>query len=185
MVWADLEKKRAYERAYVAKPEVKARRSAINKAWKQANQEKVLAREAKRRLEKRAVVLVATTRTRARNRGLEFDLDQHITEIQQRIDAGRCEVTGEPFDLSPGRKFSSPSIDRLDCKRGYTYDNIRIVINLANAAMGDWGEKTLREVVVRWFLSSNAINAVQAQVFIEAFMDCQAEGLVTFGLAAG
>lgn len=103
-----------------------------------------------RKLEKRAQCLVGTVRTRCRKRGLEFDLGAHVAEIQRRIDAGVCELTGVPFDLSPGRKFSSPRIDRIDPRKGYTYDNIRIVLNLVNAALGDWGEVTLREVMQKW-----------------------------------
>lgn len=106
--------------------------------------------EAKRRLEKRAMCLIATTRTRARKRGLDFDLHSHVAELQARIDMGVCELTGEPFDLSPGRKFNSPSLDRIDPRCGYTYDNVRVVLNLVNAALGDWGGDTLRAVMLRW-----------------------------------
>ena len=94
--------------------------------------------------------LVATIKHRAKKRKLEFDLDQHISEIQSRIDLGVCEITGSPFDLSPGRKYNSPSIDRIDSNRGYTYDNIRVVLNLVNAALGDWGEHILRSVMSKW-----------------------------------
>lgn len=142
--------KREYQNAYNARPEVKAKRKEAFAKWAEKNKDVRAAAEAKRRLERRASVLVATVRTRARNRGLDFDLDGHVSAIQERIDAGVCEITGYPFDLSPGRKFSSPSIDRINPARGYTYDNIRIVLNLVNAAMGDWGEETLRQVMEAW-----------------------------------
>lgn len=142
--------KRAYDRAYASRPEVKARRAALFAAWRDANKGALLEREAKRRREKRGQTLVATVRTRARKRGLAFDLDEYIAAIQARIDLGHCELTGQPFDLSPGRRFNSPSIDRIDPSIGYTYANIRIVLNLVNAALGDWGEEPLRAVMTAW-----------------------------------
>lgn len=126
------------------------KRAAAFKRWREANGDHVRAKEAQRRLERRALCLIATSRTRARKRGLEFDLEKHADEIQARIDRGFCELTGEPFDLSPGRKFNSPSLDRIDPCRGYTYDNVRVVLNLMNVAMNTWGEDTLRMVMTKW-----------------------------------
>lgn len=142
--------KRVRDREYASRPEVKARRQKVYAAWSAANRDRLLAKEADRRLAKRGSVLVATVRTRARKRNLAFDLDAHVADIQARIDRGVCELTGAPFDLSPGRKFNSPSIDRINSSLGYTYDNIRIVLNLVNAALGDWGEDTLRQVMTEW-----------------------------------
>lgn len=150
MPYKTQEARRQHEKVYNALPHVKARRSKGFTRWRLANSQHLIAKEAKRRLEKRALCLVATTRTRARKRNLEFDLHLHIPEIQARIDLGRCELTGEPFDLSPGRKFNSPSLDRINPRCGYTYNNIRVVLNMVNAALGDWGEDILRTVMRRW-----------------------------------
>lgn len=118
--------------------------------WRMKNRLHVLAKEAERRKFKRGLCLIATTRTRAKKRKMDFDLHLHAEAIQKRIDAGVCETTGVSFDLSPGRKFNSPSIDRINSAKGYTYDNIRIVLNLVNAALGDWGEEVLRAVMAKW-----------------------------------
>lgn len=108
------ERRREREKEYGQRPEVKEMRRAAFKKYASQNREKLLVKAAERRLLKRASCLVATTRTRARKRNLEFDLDQHVADIQSRIDKGVCELTGFPFDLSPGRKFNSPSLDRID-----------------------------------------------------------------------
>ena len=150
MGFSNPDDKRAYDRAYTSKPEVKEKRKEAYRKWKDLNRDRLLEREAKRRLEKRAKVLVATVRTRARKRGLEFDLDEHVQDLQRRVDMGVCEVTGQPFDLSPGRKYNSPSLDRIDPSKGYTHRNVRIVLNLVNAAMGDWGEEVLFRVMSDW-----------------------------------
>ena len=171
MPYKDAEKKRARQREYCARPEVKAQRKASHAAWILANREAKHESEARRRIEKRAMCLVATTRTRARKRGLAFDLDQHVAELQARIDRGVCELTGVAFDWAPGRKFNSPSFDRINPREGYTYDNVRVVLNLANAAMGDWGEVVLAQVMSVWLLSGNAIVPHQAAEFVIACME--------------
>ena len=146
------DRRKAYARQYVARPDVKKKRAETYAKWLESNRSKKLESEARRRLERRASCLVATVRTRARKRGLPFDLDQHIGELQDRINKGACEMTGQLFDLSPGRKWNSPSVDRIDPKRGYTFNNVRLVLNIINVAMGDWGEETLKKVMGEWML---------------------------------
>jgi len=120
------------------------------KRWSVANRVHLLHKGSERRLRKRALCMIATARTRARRRSLKFDLDQHVEELQARINIGRCEVTGVPLNLGGGRTFDSPSLDRIDPGKGYVYSNIRVVCNLINCALGDWGEDTLRTVIKQW-----------------------------------
>lgn len=101
-------------------------------------------------MEKRATLLVSNARIRARKRKMPFDLDQHIDDIQARIDRGVCEVTGFPFNLKDGLTFDSPSLDRIDSKQGYLIENIRVVLHCMNSAMGSWGEEKLWEVMLVW-----------------------------------
>lgn len=139
-----------WERGYNSQPDVAHKRSARFKRWREENRDHLNAKEAERRLTKRAQCLIANARTRARNRGLIFDLDAHVDEIQGRIDLGYCELTGTPFDLTPGRKFNSPSLDRIKPSDGYVIGNIRVVCHAVNAAMGDWGEGPLRLIIEHW-----------------------------------
>jgi hypothetical protein len=87
--------------------------------------------------------MVRQAKNRAKKRNLAFDLDQYVTELGSRLDAGRCELTGIMFERNVGRSWRNPSIDRIVAKGGYTYDNIRIVLFGYNVAMNDWGEKAL------------------------------------------
>lgn len=150
MPFCDPDQKRAYERAYHARPEAKARRSEYMAEWHKKNADKRAAAEERRRMDRRALTLIASARTRAKKRGLAFDLDQHVEDLQARIDRGRCEVTGYPFNLSGGRTFDSPSLDRINAAEGYTHGNVRVVLHMVNAAMGDWGAEKLREVMEAW-----------------------------------
>ena len=48
-----------------------------------------------------------------------------IAWLTKKIKAGRCEVTGLPFDTA--KKIFNPSIDRIDSAIGYVEDNCRLV----------------------------------------------------------
>jgi hypothetical protein len=150
MPYKDKNKKREQQRRYNSRPDIKAKRSEYHKRYRSQNKERLDEREAKRRLEKRAQCMIATVRTRCKRKGIEFGLDSYVAEIQARVDKGRCELTGYPFSLEPGKPFNTPSIDRIDPSNGYIYDNIRIVLHLVNCAMGDWGERILQDVMERW-----------------------------------
>jgi hypothetical protein len=94
-----------------------------------------------------AVSLVKSARRRARDRGLAFDLAEHCGDLQRRIDAGVCEATGLPFQIGLGHHWASPSFDRIDAVGPYLYQNIRVVLNGFNNAIGNWGEEVLFAMV--------------------------------------
>lgn len=145
---------REYSKEYRKDPVRKAARDAQIREWCKANPESRARSFAKYRLTRRGAALVAQVKKRAKLKGLDFDLDAHVHDIQARIDAGVCEMTGVPFDLTPPqgshRRFNAPSLDRIDPKKGYTYDNVRVVLCLVNIALNDWGEDVLRDVMQRW-----------------------------------
>lgn len=61
----------------------------------------------------------------------------------------KCEVTGKAFTWG-SKEPTSLSIDRIDPTKGYTKDNVRFVCWWINAAMGTWGEDTIRELIKEW-----------------------------------
>lgn len=144
------------------------RRKAKQAEWREANRDHLREKNARRRIEKRAMCLIAAARTRSRNKGTYFALDGFAEELQRRIDAGRCEISGVDFDLSPGRKPNSPSLDRINPSLGYTPENVRVICHALNAALGDWGESGLAPIIAGWMLQKNAINAEAAKTFIES-----------------
>jgi hypothetical protein len=86
-------------------------------------------------------------RHNARSNGFLFTLTlADVTAMAERAD-GKCELTGLPFDVyraSPRvRRPFSPSIDRIDCTRGYELANCRLVCLAVNIALADWGEDVL------------------------------------------
>lgn len=106
-----------------------ARTSANRKAW---------------RKEYRGHALANVARHRARIRGLEFDLDP--ADIQRRVDAGKCELTGISFDLSEPRSWNAPSLDRIVPALGYTRDNVRVVLYALNVMANTWGPGRILEI---------------------------------------
>lgn len=78
---------------------------------------------------------------RALKKGLEYSLDSAWYREKSK---GVCELTGLPFSLeSPIEKGKNnplaPSIDRIDCNKGYTKDNCKVVLWAVNRALGEDG----------------------------------------------
>ncbi len=73
-------------------------------------------------------LLISDAKKRSKNKGLEFNLT--IDWGKARWD-GKCELTKIAFDLThnkPHAVYHSPTLDRIDPKRGYTQDNCRFVL---------------------------------------------------------
>ena len=99
----------------------------------------------------RGRLLIGECRRRAKRKGLPFNLDQYEEEIEARIQMGRCEMTGIPFDFHASKpSWNSPSIHRRIPEKGYVYPNVRVICYGMNAAMWDWGEEKLQEVLNMW-----------------------------------
>lgn len=125
------------------------------------NYRKQIELENKRRLRefrndpvRRAILKVALTRIKkcrirdsAKGRLAEINAEWIEKELE-RLDY-KCAVTRIPFNVvMPPRGMNpyTPSIDRIDASRGYTLDNIRIVIFGLNVMMLDWGEDTFHRI---------------------------------------
>lgn len=71
---------------------------------------------------------------RARKRGLEFTITRDW--IDDNLRTGRCALSGVPLILGQAYHLRSPSIDRINPRRGYTPDNSRIIAYAINRARG-------------------------------------------------
>jgi hypothetical protein len=103
----------------------------------------------------RITVLLRAARTRARKKGLPFDLFEHEAILRDRLNVGRCEMTGIEFNFaSTGakgrRNFNAPSIDRIKSNEGYLFKNVRLICWGMNVALADWGEEELRARMSVW-----------------------------------
>lgn len=69
----------------------------------------------------------------AKNRGCSFDLDADFLEALFARQNGRCHWLG--IEMQPSietRNPLQPSVDRLDCSKGYTKDNVVLACQFAN-----------------------------------------------------
>lgn len=118
--------------AYKAKPKDEAfreKRKAETRNWISANPERYLLKNAK---------------DRAIKKGLEFTIKQEDIKIPS-----NCPVFGTPLIQSLGRGWSdnTPSLDRVDSKRGYTADNIRVISYRANVIKRDGTVEEFQKIV--------------------------------------
>lgn len=82
-----------------------------------------------------------------KSRSIERVWEYNLTAAWLREEFARlkykCEVTGLPFSperTGNGRNPFAPSADRKDNTRGYTTDNVRLVLASVNIALSDWGD---------------------------------------------
>ncbi len=97
---------------------------------KQYNREKYLAHPERR--------MAKSAEARAKKKGIECIITKEDIVIPD-----LCPYLGTPLDYSGGQD-TVPSLDRIDCGKGYTPDNIRVISNLANSMKREATAQQLR-----------------------------------------
>jgi hypothetical protein len=111
-------------------------------------------RSARQKMELTMRRRLISAKNRASEKGREFDLD--FDWLMERITAQgfKCDLTGIPFfsesDNQASRDPFAPSIDRIDCSKGYTKGNVRIIIYALNVMLNDWGEGVFYRVALAY-----------------------------------
>lgn len=87
---------------------------------------------------------------RAKKKNIEYDLDDDFILNMFISQENRCNLTGIVFSLDPPKNGQhnnpySPSIDRIDPKKGYTKDNVRLILSCVNFALSEFGLDLLIE----------------------------------------
>jgi hypothetical protein len=97
----------------------------------------------KRRFPRRIENMLVQCRQRAIANRREFDLTLEWLNHQFEHQNYCCALTGIPFQAgrAGGTRMNpyAPSLDRIDCARGYTRDNVRVVLASINVALNDFG----------------------------------------------
>ena len=136
---------------------------AYEAKWREKNKERLQEVRRKRRAQSKeyaagynekdwARYMVSRIRPKCQKRGIPFNLDRHLPELNERWEKGVCELTGLPLrrHLSGKRTWDSASLDRIVPADGYLYSNIRIVCFGMNAALGDWGETAFKKIATAY-----------------------------------
>ena len=97
----------------------------------------------------RAYTLLSGAKVRAKRKNLEFNLPVNI--IIEAIEKGYCELTGLKFDMNRVVDTQvnpySPSVDRKNSTKGYTKENVRIVLSSVNSALGEFGDEIMLPIL--------------------------------------
>jgi hypothetical protein len=97
----------------------------------------------------RAAHMLGNCRGSAKTRNITFDL--RLEDILPAVESRVCQLTGLPFDFSPNKKKGlnpyAPSVDRIDNERGYTKDNVRVVLWAVNAALNECSDEEARPII--------------------------------------
>jgi len=88
---------------------------------------------------------------KARNRRHSTDLDLPYLKALWEQQGGICPLSGFTMDLPPNTLAWAnrahdpwkPSLDRIDCSKGYIKGNVRFVTVIANMALQSWGDELL------------------------------------------
>jgi len=106
--------------------------------------------------QKRGVPLLGAryyeARKRAEKAGRPFDLTPEFLSALLAAQDGKCALTGIPFEEPRGGR-NNPfvlSLDRIDSTRGYTKDNVRLVVFAMNTALGPWGENVFHQIAMAY-----------------------------------
>ncbi len=109
-------------------PEWRKQHQEKGNAWRRANKDRVKASYKGQKLRRPEAWLLKQAKTRAKDKGLEFTLVLEDIVIPE-----RCPIMGEILQYIPdGYSDYSPSIDRIDSKKGYVKENIQIISSIAN-----------------------------------------------------
>jgi hypothetical protein len=118
-------------------PERREKAAAVSRQWHADNRQYSNDRRITRKQNSRTavpwLVLINAAKARAKKKGLVFSLTPAWGEVRW---TGRCELSGLPFTLGlrgSGAKRFSPSIDKIDPKKGYTPSNCCIILWCLNA----------------------------------------------------
>ncbi len=130
---------------------VRPQRTFYYKEWYHKHRD-VLLERARKALKKRRIEIpwhqmLNATRTRAKTRGLEFDLTPEWAKARW---TGKCELSGIPFNLFVTRnepKTFCCTIDRIKPRGGYTQDNCRFILWSINAFKGVESDEEMMRIV--------------------------------------
>lgn len=128
----------------------KSERAEAMKKWRVKNKKEISDRHQEYRAtpEGRAACLVTSAKSRSLKKGLPFDLD--VQWIAEKIKNGKCEVTGLDFTLDKSKGAFAPSLDQIIPGKGYTKDNVQVVVFIYNTCKGGFDAKDI-DLFVRTF----------------------------------
>jgi hypothetical protein len=130
------------KRIYTAEDAL-ARKKASNKRSKAKNWPKHVAKVREWRRNNPAKIMLASIRSSAKKRGLDFNIDLSDIDIPE-----TCPVLGIRLFIrdKQGPGHNSPTLDRVDNTKGYVKGNVKVISHRANSLKRDSYAWELRAV---------------------------------------
>jgi hypothetical protein len=95
----------------------------------------------------KAQKMLCKAKERAVKKDFEFSLT--LDWLVNKIDNGFCELTKMPFTLDKTNSLHNPfgpSLDRINNKKGYTVENVRVVLWCVNRSLGEDGLEVMKPI---------------------------------------
>jgi hypothetical protein len=110
--------------------------------------------------------LMGDLKRRAKKANLPHELT--LAEFKKwRLNIGdRCQITGVPVTWEP-HQWNTGSVDRIDSSKGYTLDNVQLVIWPVNMMKNDLGHDDAIEVIKYTINGIQDVNNQNKKVVIE------------------
>lgn len=107
--------------------------------------------------------LLESAKGRAKNKSLPIDIDLDFLLNLYEQQNGKCKLTGIDFTFEINKEKTrnflpfNPSLDKIDSKKGYTKDNVRLVCTIVNLALNNFGEDTFKIMCQAYINKSNNV----------------------------
>lgn len=85
--------------------------------------------------------IVRGCKNRAIKKNIAYEIDENFIENLLIKQHGRCNISNIEFIFEKTNKYYTPSIDRIDSKKGYTKDNVQIILRVINIMKTDLNQK--------------------------------------------
>lgn len=147
-------KQRDYSNSDVGKMKRKAKYDQVKNTYEYKLMQKKSSQKHYNSLEGRAKTLLKTTKRKGENfKDQESDMD--LDFIIERLENGKCEVTGIPFNFENTfgtmKNPLAPSIDRINGNIGYLKSNTRLVIWQYNLMKGELTDEQVFDIFGEYF----------------------------------
>ena len=136
----------------------------LNKQWRNSNAERYKQMKYDYYSSKRGriIELCKSAAKRAKQKHIEYSLSSDFLEELWSKQDGKCALTKIEFQIPQertGGKASpfAPSIDRIDCSKGYTIENVRLVCVAVNYALNEFGEGVFNQICQAYLAQQHSI----------------------------
>lgn len=152
------EKNKKRNKIYSDKPEIKEKR----KKKQQTQEYKDIQKKYRETKDYKLKNLLRNAKIRAKDKNIDFYLGENNgldwLLNQWIVQNGCCLLTRIQFEYKIPNGYQTnpfgPSLDRIDNSKGYTKDNVRLVIYAMNASLNEWGEETFKKIA-KAYLNKN------------------------------